>query len=85
MLILHIIIAISTVGASGFSLIKPTSNKIRLSYLLTIMTFITGGYLVVVKPSHLVSSCITGLIFLGVVGTLLFMANKRFAKSEEIA
>lgn len=83
MLLLHIIIALSTVGISGFALISPNSNKLRLSYLLTLLTFITGGYLVVLSPAHLVSSCISGLVFLGVVGTMLFAANKRFAHLEE--
>lgn len=80
MLILHIIIALSTVGVSGFTLLKPTKTKLYSSYLLTAATFITGTYLVVAKPAHLVSACITGLIFLGVVGMMLFLANRRLAK-----
>ncbi len=83
-LVLHIVIALSTVGVSGFTLIKPNSNKLRLSYLLTVLTFITGGYLVIMSPSHLVSACVTGLVFLGIVGTLLFAARHRLASIQSV-
>lgn len=79
MLILHIFIALSTVGLSGLTLIKPSKKKLHISYFFTIGTFLTGGYLVVMSPAHLVSACITGLIFLGIVGSILFAANHRLA------
>ena len=76
-LLLHVVIAISTVGFSGIALIKPTKTKLYSSYSLAIATFLTGGYLVIVSRAHLVSSCIIGLVFLGVVGSMLFAASKR--------
>lgn len=82
MLLLHIIIALSAVGISGLSLIKPTKKKLYSSYALTAATFATGTYLVIMSPAHLVSSCITGLVFLGVVGSLLFAAHNRLAKNK---
>lgn len=81
MLLLHIIIALSTVGVSGLALLKPAKSRLYFSYVLTIATFLTGGYLVVMSPSHLVSACVSGLIFLGIVGTMLFAANNRLSKA----
>lgn len=76
-LLLHVVIAMSTVGFSGITLIKPTKTKLYFSYSLIITTFLTGGYLVILSPAHLVSSCIIGLVFLGVVGSMLITASKR--------
>lgn len=82
MLLLHIIIAITTVGFSGFTLIKPTSKKLKSSYLLTASTFATGTYLVIMSPAHLVSACFSGITFLAVVGSILYFANSKLSKAE---
>lgn len=82
MVILHVIIAISTIGLAGFSLLNPTKSKLYLSYLLTAATFATGTYLVIISPSHLVTACITGLVFLGIVGAMLFAARQRFLEAS---
>lgn len=79
MLIIHILIALSTVGLSGMSLVSPSRKKIISSYFLTAATFASGSYLIIMSPSHLVSACVTGLVFLGVVGGLLFVANHRMS------
>ncbi len=81
-LILHIIIALSTVGISGMSLLRPTQSKINSSIIFTVATFVTGGYLVVINPSHLVSACISGLVFIGVVGVLLLGAHNKLAQEK---
>lgn len=80
-LILHIIIALSTVGVSGFTLLRPNKKILHVSYALTVGTFITGGYLVIMNPGHLVSSCVTGLTFLGVVGFMLFSARRKISSA----
>lgn len=79
MLVLHILIALTTIGVSGFTLIKPSRNKLKSSYVLTFLTFATGSYLIVMSPAHLVSACITGIVFLGVVGSMLFAARYRLS------
>jgi hypothetical protein len=67
MLIPHIIIALSSIGFTGYVFLRPSKNKLYASYILVAATIATGTYLVMLMPSHMVSSCITGLIYLGVV------------------
>lgn len=82
MILLHVIIAISTVGLAGISLLKPTKLNLNLSYLFTAMTFATGTYLVIISPANLVTTCISGLVFLSVVGAVLYTARQRYLEAS---
>lgn len=78
-LILHIIIALSSIVYTGYVLLKPTKRKINFSYSLVAATITTGTYLVILMPSHMVSACMSGLIYLAFVSVGLIFANKRLA------
>ncbi len=67
MLPIHIAIALSSVIFTGFVYIRPSQNKLRGSYVLVGLTVASGTWLIVSNPSHMVESCITGLVYLGVM------------------
>jgi hypothetical protein len=66
MLLLHILIAFSSLGYTAFTYLYPSKKKLNISYIFITLTFITGTYLVFMHPARLVSSCISGSVFLGV-------------------
>jgi len=78
-LLLHIIIALSSIIISGIALAKPSRRILGVSYALIIGTLASGTYLVALAPSHLPSACVSGLLYLAVAGTLTTVAQRKFA------
>lgn len=63
-LLIHIIIALSSIVLTTIYGIAPSKTKARISYGLVGLTLVTGTYLVVRTHSPLLSSCMTGLAYL---------------------
>jgi hypothetical protein len=82
MLLLHIIIALSGIIFSGLAYVRPSRQRLTTSYGLVVATLATGTYLVVVQPAHLASACVSGLVYLSVVGTMVTAARFKLAKQE---
>jgi hypothetical protein len=82
MLLLHILIALSSIVASGLAYARPSKQRLNTSYGLVAATLATGTYLVVAQPAHLASACISGLAYLGVVGSAIVAARLKLAKQE---
>ena len=81
-LILHIFVALSSVIASTASYLSPSKARLRLTYGLTLLTLGSGTYLVWSTRSPLLSSCITGLIYLGVVLSGVLGAWRKLARER---
>lgn len=81
-LIFHIAVAISGIIFSTLSAFAPSQKKIYLSYICVSLTFVTGGYLVISKPGHLVQSCLMGLIYLAVALSGVLTAHFRLSKEK---
>jgi len=77
MLILHILIALSSIFYTGFTYISPSKKKINISYMLILSTIGSGTYLIILNQSHMISACITGIIYLGVVSVGILFAKKK--------
>jgi len=80
LLIAHIIIALSSLVAAGFALLKPSTRRLRTSYILVGLTVATGTVLTVQLPAHLLHTCVTGLVYLGVVFTAIIAARLKLAR-----
>lgn len=79
-LLLHIVIALTSIAMSGLALVSPTQAKLRGSYALAVATLASGTYLVLNQPAHMASACISGLAYLAIVGTAIIFAQRRFAR-----
>ncbi|HVZ12274.1 MAG TPA: hypothetical protein VG965_04555 [Patescibacteria group bacterium] len=82
LLITHILIAITSLGYTGFTFLNPSKNKFYASYVLVAATLMSGTYLVFLKPAHMVSACMTGIVYLAFVTSGLIAAHRRFVKNE---
>lgn len=67
MLLLHIIIALTSIIYSTVMVLSPSARKLRVNYALIALTLTTGTYLVVSTHAALLSSCVSGLCYLAVV------------------
>lgn len=80
MLLTHITIAILSVVQASVALALPSRQKLQAVYVLIAATLTTGTYLVVQTHASLVSSCVSGLLYLVVVLGLSAAAQYRLAK-----
>jgi|GEM_PF-2506137 len=82
-LFFHVSIALAGIALSGLALLRPSSRLLKLSYTAIALTFASGTYLVIAGPAHLVSTCISGIIYLGVVSAGLVPARMRLARQNQ--
>jgi hypothetical protein len=78
-LILHILIALSSVALSTVAWFRPSALKLKGSYALVAMTLASGTYLVVTTGASMLRSCMTGLMYTLVVTVILAAAHHRLA------
>jgi hypothetical protein len=66
-ILLHIIIAVLSMGHATFVYIKPTTGRLRATYVLAALTMASGFYLVFAAPARIAETCVLGLVYLAVV------------------
>jgi len=81
-LIIHIVIAVSSLAAAGLAWLKPSRAKLRTSYVLVALTVATGTYLAVALPGHLTQTCVTGLTYLAIAFTGIAAAQRRLRQEN---
>lgn len=79
LLLLHIVIALASMVAAGMSFFAPSTSKLRLSYILTALTLISGTYLVVSRHAALLQACITGILYVSINYIAIYMARRKLA------
>jgi hypothetical protein len=77
--LIHVLIALASMAYSTYVFFSPSQTKLRLSYGLVGATVASGTYLIVTNPAHMVQSCTTGLIYLGVVSVAIISARHKLA------
>jgi len=65
--LLHVIIALLSIATSSYLFFKPSIKGMRISYGLIAGTIGTGSYLIVTAPTHILETCVMGLVYLGIV------------------
>lgn len=78
-ILIHVIIALASILYTTFVFLVPSEPKLKFSYGLIAATFISGTYLVVSKQAHLLSTCETGLVYLGIMSAAIAAARYRLA------
>jgi len=77
MLIVHILVALTSLIVAGFNAFTPTVEKLRLTYALVFATLGTGTYLIVTTPAHMLTTCMEGLVYIFVVTfAIVYSTNK---------
>jgi multisubunit Na+/H+ antiporter MnhE subunit len=82
-LFLHVLIAISSIIYTAFVFFSPSKKKLHISYVFVTATLLSGTYLVILKPGHLVQSCLMGIAYLGVMMVGIVSAHYKLAKQEK--
>ncbi len=83
-LLIHIVIAISSVVYTIYLFLSPSRAKLRYSYLLVALTFVSGGFLVFAKPASLTQTCVTGLAYLAVMAVGIAAVRAKLNRLDTI-
>lgn len=78
-LVLHIAVALASMAAATYVLFNPSKTGLRINYGLLAGTLASGTYMVATMSVHILQTCMSGLLYVGVVSALLFAANRRLA------
>ncbi|HEY1835256.1 MAG TPA: hypothetical protein VGG13_00335 [Candidatus Saccharimonadales bacterium] len=78
-ILIHVIIALSSIAYTTFLFLVPSEAKLKISYGLIGATFLSGTYLVVSRQAHLLSTCETGLVYLGAMTVGVLGVRHRLA------
>jgi hypothetical protein len=81
-LLIHIIIAISSVVYTTILLIWPTQTKLWTSYTLVAATLASGTYLTIISPVNMLRTCTTGLVYVVIVTAGIYIARRKLAHTS---
>ena len=84
-LILHIIIALSSVACTTVLLISPSKNKLIISYLFVGATLASGIYLTILNPAQMLRTCMAGLVYASLVTTGILIAQSKLRQITTLA
>ncbi len=78
-LLLHILIALTSIVYATYLFMAPTKAKFSVSYGLVALTVASGTYLVMLHPSHMVQACLSGMLYISVVLLAIILARHKLA------
>lgn len=77
-LVLHIVIALTSIAYTTLTYFAPSQNKLRASWSFVALTIASGTWLVISTHGALLQSCITGLVYLVAVTAGIMAARQKF-------
>jgi hypothetical protein len=81
--LLHVIIALTSIVVSSSLFFKPSARFMKLSIGLIVGTLASGSYLIATAPSHMVEVCTVGLVYLAIVVAATLAARVKLARIQE--
>ncbi|HTJ73052.1 MAG TPA: hypothetical protein VL481_00485 [Verrucomicrobiae bacterium] len=81
-LIIHIIIALTSIGFTTLLFIVPSKTKFNVNYALIALTLASGTYLVVSTNAPMLKSCMSGLLYISVVTLGTIAARYKYARQQ---
>ncbi len=78
-LLTHILIALSSLVVASIALIVPSRKKLQASYILAVLTLVSGTVLVVSAHAQIMSACLSGIAYLAVISVMIYGASRKLA------
>jgi hypothetical protein len=78
-LLVHIIIALTSIGYTTYVSFVPSQRKLHGVYLLTAATVITGTALGIERHMSLAHACVVGVLYLGFITINIVVARRKLA------
>ena len=82
-ILIHVIIALLSIGIASFVYFKPSIARLAVSYLFILGTVGSGTFLLLSSPSNILKSCLVGLLYLTVVSIVTIATHIRVRRIAE--
>lgn len=79
-LLIHILIAISSIGIATLTYFKPNTKRIGTSYGFIVATVASGTALLIMNPANLLHTCLSGLFYVTIVSIVTIATHYRVRK-----
>ncbi len=79
-LTLHILLAIMSLVQASYLYARPSGNQFLVAGGLIGTTLGSGVWLTVLSPAHLAPACVSGVIYVAIVGTLLIAGQRKLVQ-----
>lgn len=79
--LLHVLIALSSVAIASFTYFKPTTRRLAVSYGFIIATVGSGTFLILSASSNILKSCLVGLLYVTAVSVVTIATHIRVRKA----
>lgn len=78
-IVVHVLLAVSSIASASLAFVAPSRAKLRTSYCLVAATLLSGTYLAIAQGTHMLASCMMGLVYVGFVTTAIVVAQRKLA------
>lgn len=82
-ILIHVIIALLSIGVASFVYFKPSIKRLAVSYMFIIATVGSGTFLLLSSPSNILKSCLVGLAYITAVSIVTIYTHIRIRKFAE--
>lgn len=79
-LLIHIVIALTSLLVATFTYFKPTTARIGTSYGFIVATVASGTVLLMMNPKNLLHTCLSGLFYVTIVSLVTIATHYRVRK-----
>ncbi|CAN5375555.1 hypothetical protein BH10PAT4_BH10PAT4_3490 [soil metagenome] len=79
-ILIHVIIAVSSIVVASIGLFRPSVKKFAISYGFVLATVASGSVLLVVNPSNILHTCLSGLGYLTIVSLVTIASHVRMRR-----
>jgi hypothetical protein len=79
-LVLHILIALASLGFATFTYFKPSTKHFGMSYGLIVATVASGTALLLTNPGSILHTCLSGMFYITVVSIVTIATHVRARK-----
>lgn len=80
LILIHVIIAITSIIIATVGFISPSLKKLVLSYGFILATVVSGTILLITVPSHILQSCLSGLSYLTIASIATIATHVRLRR-----
>ncbi len=76
-ILIHVLIALASVGLASFTFFKPTIERLYASYGFIVATVASGSLLIFVAQADILRTCLSGLLYVTVVSIVTIATHVR--------
>ena len=82
LLVMHIGLAVISMGQVVFAMFAPTARKLKVVYGMTIAAVVSGFLVGVEKQMHLGQICLGAMAYVGLIGVGVVVVKRRMASED---